>query len=286
MAYRHSLLKLILVSSAALLSSMTAQAGCISITQQPVVDPNFNPLTLQFNVHVTSMLNGVNNSAVVDQSFIENLTINQTFQQTTDNCNSNTSILSNSAVSAPTANTTDISNHAGKDFSLVPNQVVLMAQDSGYVTIQDLGGSLTVPAYQSSFNVTANSYSPIWNNTLNQYTYANYTRGISFIESGLQGSYLQQLDLTSYLLSNIGTSGSYNDFVTITNQNYQTMDIYGYLGTATLINVTAAVPEPSEWLLMLCGFFLVGHIATRRKGISFNMMLANINNTTHKDTEG
>lgn len=261
------ILKLVLVGSAALLSGITAQAACLSIPQPPVVDPNFNPLTLQFSVHVTSMLNGVNNSDVVDQSFIENLTISQAFQETIDFCNSNTSVLSNSVVSAPTANPIDVSNHAGKDFSLEPNQAILMAQDNGYVTTTTPYGSITSSSVLRSFNISANNYSPIWNNTLNQYTYANYTSGISFNDL-LLGFYSQPLDLTSYLLSHIGTSGSYNDFVTITTQNYQLIDTYGYLGTATLLSITAAVPEPSEWLLMLCGLCLVGYIATRRKHIS------------------
>ncbi len=255
-------LKIILAGFAALVSCITVEAACISTNpQQPTINTNFSPLTLQFNVHVTNKLDGINNSTLIDQSFIESLTINQSFQQITDICSSNTSILSNNVVATTTANTTDVSNYAGKDFSLVPNQATLITQDSGRIFSS---------SYQRNFSISANSYSPLWNNTLNQYTYANYSRRVSLDEYGLAGFYLQPLDLTSYLQSHIGTSGSYNDFVAVTNQNYQTLGTYGFFGTATLIGITAAVPEPSEWLMILCGLCLVGYIATHHKYSSSN----------------
>jgi uncharacterized membrane protein len=40
------------------------------------------------------------------------------------------------------------------------------------------------------------------------------------------------------------------------------------------LNTVAAVPEPSEWLLMLCGFGLIGFIVTRRENGSSDLMMA------------
>ena len=57
-----------------------------------------------------------------------------------------------------------------------------------------------------------------------------------------------------------------------TNLSINGTNVFQSSGNGTF--TVAAVPEPGEWMLMLCGLCLVGYIATRRKNDSSDMLMA------------
>lgn len=258
------ILKAVLVGSAALLRSVTGEALCVGIVQPPVEDPNFSPLSMRFDVHVTSKWYGLGNPAAVDHSFIQDIAISKSFRQSSDLCGTSTYVV---ASPGPTASesTTDISNHAGRDFSPVPAEARLTSYDTGYVTQSTPFGSISYSTYRLTFSIEADDYVPIWSDALMQFNYADYSRDISLDEYGLAGYYNQVLDLTSYLRSHIGTRGHYQDLVTIWDPNYQLLDKYGFEGTATLTDVTVVVPEPETFALLVAGLAMLC-AARRRSG--------------------
>src|SRR5262249_17000603 len=165
--------------------------------------------------------------------------------------------------STGSANTTDISNHVGRDLSLVPARATLTARDTGYVTRSFPSGSIAFSTYQLTFSLSAADFRPILSED-SHFDYADYARGISLDEYGLEGYYTQMPDLGSYLQSRVGTSGHYEDLVTITGENYQLVDKYGFEGTATLTDVRI-VPEPDTFEMLVTGLAMLCSVARRGK---------------------
>ena len=66
--------------------------------------------------------------------------------------------------------------------------------------------------------------------------------------------------------------------VTVSLTNYSTTGPTSstafYAWSVQNLNAVAPVPEPGEWLLMLCGLGLIGFIATRRKNETLDMPMA------------
>jgi PEP-CTERM motif len=70
------------------------------------------------------------------------------------------------------------------------------------------------------------------------------------------------------------TSGDTNRYVTFLFTAGQSFDTVKFESTSRAFeidNVTAAVPEPSTWAMMILGFMGVGFMAYRRKGTSFRL---------------
>ena len=252
-------LTMVLVSSAALLPGGMAVAGCITgYTPPPVVDPNFRPISMRFDVHVTSKFDGAGDPTTVDQSFSQDITIDRSLGEQSNFCSS-LNWIDATPGSTASANTTDISNHAGSDFSLVPARAELESHDTGWVTkVFPSGVSISYPTYELTFSISAEDSVSIPTDDPMRTQYANYDRLISLHDSGLEGDYWNQpLDLTAYLQSHVGSTGFYRDLVSIT-ADHLTWDWYGYEGTVTLAKVTV-VPEPEAaemvalGLVMLCG---------------------------------
>lgn len=107
---------------------------------------------------------------------------------------------------------------------------------------------------QLTLSIGAVNVLNISNLTMDLYNSSGMLTGITGITSSGQ--------ITSLL-----ANGSYNVDITGTATG-----LAG--GNYTFSAVAQPIPEPGEWLLMLCGLCLVGFIATRRNNNSSNMLMA------------
>ena len=78
------------------------------------------------------------------------------------------------------------------------------------------------------------------------------------------------------MLAGITGVTSSGQITTVLGNGSYYIDIYGIAtgsagGNYTLSAVAQPIPEPGEWLLILCGLCLIGYIATHRKNISSNL---------------
>lgn len=96
--------------------------------------------------------------------------------------------------------------------------------------------------------------------------------GIDFVTASGMVFNLWQNSATSFTLFS-GYEGNNYRFGTVQGGYIGTATVAGFYETGTG-SLVQAVPEPSEWLLMLSGFGLVGFIVTRRKNDSSSMLMA------------
>jgi|SRR5271169_4632719 len=96
--------------------------------------------------------------------------------------------------------------------------------------------------------------------------------GIDFVTASGMVMNLWQNSATSFTLFS-GYEGTQYKFGTNQTGYVGTSTVSGFYETGTG-SLVSAVPEPGEWLLMLCGLGLVGFIATRSKNDSSNMLKA------------
>lgn len=248
------------VLSGSLLAFVVSMSGanayastCISIRQDPVVNTNFTSLRFDFLVHADTKWTGLNQSTAIDETFTQSVTLDVLYNPQSDFCN-NSVITRGNLGTASSHLTDDVSQYAGRDFSVVDDYLRYTVTDGGYVSDQYISYSV----YNQSLTLEASDYTPNLDEQTGQYFYSNYTRGFSTGDLQVNGYYTVGEDLQSYLNALLGSREFiYYDVATL-SQDYISFDKYGYTGTAILTGITTVPLPAAVWLFGSGLLWLIG----------------------------
>lgn len=241
-----------LVAIALAVFHQTAFAWCTTVgEQQPSLNTNFEALALSFRVDISEQFSGSTTPVATNTSYTQHLEITQSTNQQDILCLGITGIGATGNYET-SANTIAIGQQVGQDYSGIPARVALTNADlSGY--------DVSSGSYATTFIASSESDKFYLDDKLKDYVSLDYSKNLSIVDTPIQGNYEQLLDLKTYLLSKLGTNTFYYDEIaTLTSSTpnsqyaYPVLGKYGFIGTATLLSVTA-IPEPQTYALLILG---------------------------------